>query len=98
MSSLSDDLSFKAIATQSLTYNGPYYNAINAVDRNTDTCMRTDDIGNKAPQTQKTTWWKVDLGGMYRIYSISILFKNYNNLGMYHIYYKDTKPYYYYPR
>uniref|UniRef100_A0A8W8NYI9 Multiple epidermal growth factor-like domains 10 n=1 Tax=Magallana gigas TaxID=29159 RepID=A0A8W8NYI9_MAGGI len=26
----------------------------------------------------KTTWWKVDLGGVYSIYSVTILFKNYN--------------------
>lgn len=41
--------------------------------------MRTDGIGRKFPQ--KTMWWKVDLGGMYNIYSIQIMFKNYDKFG-----------------
>lgn len=28
-------------------------------------------------------WWKVDLGGVYNIYSINILFKKYDGYGMY---------------
>lgn len=28
-------------------------------------------------------WWKVDFGGKYSIYSIYILFKNYDSFGMY---------------
>lgn len=78
-----DDLSFKAVASQSPIYPGPsyLYEASNALDRNTATCMRTDLIGENSEP--KTTWWKVDLGGMYSIYSISLLFKNYDNLGMY---------------
>lgn len=79
----SDDLSFHADATQYLTHPGPYFGANNAVDRNTSTCMRTYDIGPKSQK--KTTWWKVDLGAVHNIYSINILFKNYENYGMYHI-------------
>lgn len=78
-----DDLSFKAVASQSPSAPGLHEmtKAINALDRNTDTCMRTDDIGTNAPYN--TTWWKVDLGGVYSIYSINIIFKNYYGQGMY---------------
>ena len=56
------------------------YVANNAVDRDTRTCMRTEVIG---PTSQdKTMWWKVDLGGVYSIYSVNILFKNYDGLGI----------------
>nr|XP_022311199.1 uncharacterized protein LOC111116496 [Crassostrea virginica] len=71
-----DDLSHNKDASQSHTFLGPEYGAANAVDGNTATCMRTKDIG---PNSQdKTVWWKVDLGGVYNIYSVNILFKNYN--------------------
>lgn len=43
--------------------------------------MRTMDIGQNA--IQRTVWWKVDLGREYSVYSISILFKNYNGYGIY---------------
>lgn len=77
-----DDLSFKAVASQSPIMPYPSYlnGANNSLDRNTATCMRTDQIGGNSPD--KTMWWKVDLGGLYSIYSINILFKNYDNLGM----------------
>lgn len=55
------------------------YVAGNALDRNSLTCMRTVDIGTRSPH--KTMWWKVDLGGVYSIYSVNILFKNYDGLG-----------------
>lgn len=79
-----DDLSFNAIATQSTTQAGPQisYGASNAVDRNKATCTRTDHIGQTSPD--KVVWWKVDLGETSNIYSINILFKNYENYGMYH--------------
>lgn len=78
-----DDLSFKAITSQSTTHAGPQnlYNASNAVDRNTTTCTRTNQIGLTSPS--KADWWKVDLGETLNIYSINILFKNYENYGMY---------------
>lgn len=80
-----DDLSFKAVASQSKILYDPsnFYAASNAVDRNTATCMRTVAIGNTA--VEKTTWWKADLSETFNIYSINILFKNYDNLGMYSI-------------
>lgn len=70
-----DDLSYNKSATQSHSHIGAIYEAGNAVDRNTLTCMRTSDIGTTS--VNKTVWWKVDLGGMYSIYSINVLFKNY---------------------
>lgn len=78
-----DDLSFKAVASQSPITPDPHlqYEASNALDRNIATCMRTNDIGETAEH--KSTWWKVDLGEVYSIYSINILFKNYYNFGMY---------------
>lgn len=58
------------------------YVASNAVDRNTATCMRTKGIGRNSDD--KTVWWKVDLGAVYNIYSISILFKHYDGYGVYY--------------
>lgn len=52
----------------------------NAVDENPATCAKTDAIGKTSPRSN--VWWKVDLGRIYNIYSISILFKNYPNYGM----------------
>lgn len=64
--------------------------------------MRTNPIGLNNPD--KTVWWKVDLGGLRNIYSISVLFKNYNDYGDYnlslklylmpdaHIQYNDANP------
>lgn len=56
------------------------YEANNALDRNTATCMRTDQTGENSDY--RKVWWKVDLGGNHSIYSISILFKSYDNMGM----------------
>lgn len=68
-----DDISYNKVATQSHTYPvGAYYVANNAVDGDIATCMRTDIIGMNDPD--KTLWWKVDLGGLRSIFSISILF------------------------
>lgn len=55
------------------------YDASKAVDGNIATCMRTLDIGRTSPQ--KTVWWKVDLGEVYTINSINILFRAYNGYG-----------------
>ena len=81
-----DDLSKDKITTQSTTFppdqNDPNrYVAGNAVDRDKTTCMRTEDIGTTG--SYRTVWWRVDLGGVYSIYSVNILFKNYNGHGMY---------------
>ncbi|XP_078327572.1 uncharacterized protein LOC111116381 isoform X2 [Crassostrea virginica] len=74
-----DDLTFQKYATQSTVQSSndeDLYKAGNAVDRNTTTCMRTGVIGPNS--LYKTVWWKVDLGGVYNIYSVNILFKNYD--------------------
>lgn len=79
---LSDDLSCNMSVIQSHTYTGwSKYYASSAVDKNPSSCMRTMDIGQNA--IQRTVWWKVDLGREYSVYSISILFKNYNGYGIY---------------
>lgn len=75
-------LSYNKVATQSHTCPvGAYNVANNAVDGNIASCMRADIIGMNGPD--KTLWWKVDLGGLTSIFSISILFKNYPGLGDY---------------
>lgn len=76
-----DNLSYNKLATQSLSYPDSSSGARNAVDKNTATCTRQKDIGFSS--LYKTVWWKVDLGGVYNIYSISILFKTYDGYGMY---------------
>ena len=81
----SDDMSKDKFATQSTTFppdqNIPNrYVAGNAVDRDITTCMRTNPIGLNAEDM--TEWWKVDLGGVYNIYSVNILFRNYVGFGI----------------
>ena len=76
-----DDLSYNKNASQSHTFSGAGYGAENAVDGNTATCTRTEPIGRNSPY--KTVWWKVDLGGVYSIYSVNILFKNYDGYGIF---------------
>lgn len=76
---LTDDLSNNKVATQSHTFPGHIYAASLAVDRDATTCMRTYSIGQNS--LYQTVWWKVDLGGLYSIYSITILFKNYEGFG-----------------
>lgn len=81
-----DDLSFQATASQfpMILHSSIHsYEAKNAVDRNTTTCMRTDAIGIGTSASSKHMWWKVDLGAVYNIYSIDILFKDYGHVGMY---------------
>lgn len=71
------------MATQSHTFMGTgyRYDAHNVVDGNISTCMRTREIGRNS--LEETVWWRVDLGRVYNIYSINILFKNYEGYGMY---------------
>lgn len=69
-----DDLSYNKI--QSITMEGIYYEAINAVDGHVTTCMRTHPMGLNSPYI--SVWWKVD----HNICSISILFKNYDGHGI----------------
>ena len=77
-----DDLSHKQRASQSSTelqINNASA-AENAVDRIFSTCTRTKPIDTTNPD--KTVWWKVDLGGVYNIHSVQIMFKNYNMQGI----------------
>ena len=76
-------MSKNKIATQSTTAvsSTDDFIAGNAVDRDITTCMRANPIGTSS--VDKTVWWRVDLGGVYNIYSVNILFKNYHGEGMY---------------
>lgn len=75
-----DDLSYGKEAIQTDRYNAlPYYSARNALDRDITTCTRTATIGNTSPD--KNISWQVDLGGVYNIYSITIMFKEYDGYG-----------------
>lgn len=75
-----DDLSFQKVASQSSTWYGYIHNASYAVDRNTSTWARMLEMGRSS--LTKTAWWKVDLGGVYNIYSINVLFKLWDGYGM----------------
>lgn len=79
LSITSDDLPMKT-AMQSHTSIGISYDAWYAIDRNTSTCMRTKPIGRNNPD--KTVFWIVDLGEVFSIYSVHIMFKNYYGYGM----------------
>lgn len=81
----SDDLAFNKTASQSHQTIGQKERANDAVDGNAETCAKTDDIGRNSLRSK--VWWKVDLGKMYSIYSINILFKNYDGYGMYFRYF-----------
>ncbi|XP_078330677.1 uncharacterized protein LOC144624651 [Crassostrea virginica] len=72
-----DDLSKNKPASQSTTAvsSTDAFIASKAVDRDKTTCMRAIPIGVNNPE--KTVWWRVDLRGVYNIYSVNILFKNY---------------------
>lgn len=76
---ISDILSYKKNALQSSIYPGTSYYAKNAVDKNITTCMRTQSIGLNS--LDKTVWWKVDLGAVYNIHSVNIIFRNYDDWG-----------------
>lgn len=71
-----DDISYNKVITQSNKYpNREDYDPKNAVDRNYSTCTRAPEIGLNS--LEKSMWWKVDLGRVYNIYSVTIMFKNY---------------------
>ncbi|XP_061170725.1 uncharacterized protein LOC133180172 [Saccostrea echinata] len=53
------------------------YVARNAVDREKSSCTRNYEIGRTSPHT--SVLWRVDLGDIYSIYSIRILFKDYGS-------------------
>ncbi|XP_061170703.1 uncharacterized protein LOC133180146 [Saccostrea echinata] len=54
-----------------------HYIASNAIDRDKSKCTRNIEIGTLS--NIKTVWWRVDLGD---IYSINVLFKNYDGYEM----------------
>ncbi|XP_062577836.1 multiple epidermal growth factor-like domains protein 10, partial [Saccostrea cucullata] len=76
------DLSREKATAQTLTWPCPIavhacqgkYISRNAVDRDESTCTRQSVIGGQS--NDKTVRWKVDLGAVYSIYSINILFKD----------------------
>ncbi|XP_061170722.1 uncharacterized protein LOC133180169 [Saccostrea echinata] len=81
-SKYADDLSYGKASSQILTLPPPLLPndqtvnlASNAVDRNPSTCTGTEPIGTSSKYT--SVWWRVDLGGIYSIHSIRILFKDY---------------------
>lgn len=79
INSLTDDLSANKPAQQYKTYNnGPEFVATNAVDGNITTCARMEDIGTTS--SDESTWWYVDLGGIYNVYNIRIQFKDYGQM------------------
>lgn len=71
-----DDLSYNKTSSQSITMEGMYYEAKNAVYRHVTTCMRTQPMGLNSPYI--SVWWKMN----HNICSISILFKNYDGHGI----------------
>ena len=83
-----DDLSKNKVCTQSYTPPGPTdaFRAGNAVDRDITTCMRAAAIGSSSSYVYNTVWWRVDLGGVYSIYSVNILFRSYDGYGKFHIF------------
>lgn len=80
-----DEISYKSgVATQSHTFEASpieTYVASNAVDRNPATCMRSLAIG--LTTEIQTVWWKLDLGDVFNIYSVSIWFRNDAIYGMF---------------
>lgn len=77
-----DDLSYHKNATQSHTHRQDLvlFGAYRALDRDEKTCTRADDIGPNS--SKKNVLWRVDLGGVFNIYSINILFRNYDGFGI----------------
>lgn len=73
--SLTDDLSANNHANQSTIHNSdPAFVATKAVDRDIKSCARMKEIG--ITSLDKSTWWYVDLGGIYNVYNIRIQFKD----------------------
>lgn len=76
INSLTDDLSANKTAQQYKTHNNdPNFAASKAVDGDISSCARMKDIGTTS--SDKSTWWYVDLGGIYNVYNIRIQFKDY---------------------
>lgn len=70
-----DDLSLNKTATQKdIASTCRLCGAQLAVDRNVNTCIRTEAIGKTSKQ--HSTWWNVDLGDIQSVYNIRIQFKD----------------------
>lgn len=68
-------MSVNKTAQQYKTYGGCLTCvADEAVDRDMQTCAQMDVIGISSPD--KTTWWRVDLGGIYNVFNIKIQFRD----------------------
>lgn len=79
INSLTDDLSGRKIAQQFKTSaTCPACVANEAVDMDTQTCTRMEEIGPTS--IDKSTWWYVDLGDRYNLYNIRIQFKSYGEM------------------
>lgn len=76
INSFTDDLSENKHAYQYKTHNDdPKFVATNAVDRDINSCARMKEIGTTS--SDQSTWWYVDLGGIYNVYNIRIQFKDF---------------------
>lgn len=64
--------------------------ASTVVDKNIQTCARMEDIGTTT--NDRSTWWYVNLGGIYSVYNIRIQYKDYDGFSKYSI---NTCFYYY---
>lgn len=74
----SDDLSVnKTAAQKDIASTCRLCGAQLAVDRNINTCMRTEAIGKTSKQ--HSTWWNVDLGDIQSVYNIRIQFRKDTN-------------------
>lgn len=77
--SLTDDLSASKFANQYRTFSACQSCVANkAVDRDIQTCAMMKDIGTTS--NDRSTWWYVDLGGIYNLYNIRIQFKDYGEM------------------
>lgn len=66
-------------AQQYKTYNdNPAFVATKAVDGDINSCARMNDIGTTS--SDQSTWWYVDLGGIYNVYNIRIQFRSYGDM------------------
>lgn len=80
--SLTDDLSANKFTQQYKTSRTcQSCVASKAVDRDIQTCTRMEDIGTTT--NDRSTWWYVDLGGIYNLHNIRIQFKDYDGYSKY---------------
>lgn len=79
INSLTNNSSATKPAQQYKAYNNdPNFVATNAVDGDINNCARMEDIG--ITSSDASTWWYVDLEGIYDVYNIRIQFKDYGQM------------------